>query len=123
MVVVQSLPVAVLLAWSRCSAGVPGPTPKRPAANAGDSSCSTGITCSASLLMALVFAFTLGSMGERRPRIPGRSAASRSANVLSRCLGGVVFNAANILLVAAIAMPAWRSRFPSASAWPWSWAC
>jgi glucose uptake protein len=64
------------------------------------------------LLMAIFFAFTLGSMGQH-PR--GFAADVRQAdlvNIFSAFLGGIVFNAANVLLVAAIAISGMSVAFP-----------
>jgi len=64
------------------------------------------------LLLSLVFAFTLGSNG-----IGGRSftddiAQADNNNIFSAVIGGVIFNAANILLVAAIAIAGMAVAFP-----------
>lgn len=64
------------------------------------------------LLLSLVFAFTFGSHG-----IGGRSfmedmAQADNKNILSAVIGGVIFNAANILLVAAIAIAGMAVAFP-----------
>jgi glucose uptake protein len=64
------------------------------------------------LLMSLAFAFTLGSTGDE-----GRSFAAdlRSASygsIQSAFIGGVVFNLANILLIAAIAIAGMSVAFP-----------
>ena len=77
------------------------------------------------VLMALVFAFTMGSQGEA-----GRSffragsvadgwqsflpdiAQADPANIRSAFLGGIIFNAANLLLVAAIAVAGMSVAFP-----------
>lgn len=64
------------------------------------------------LLLSLVFAFTLGSVGsEGRSFVTDIQQAS-SSNVGSAILGGVVFNAANILLGAAIAIAGMSVAFP-----------
>ncbi len=64
------------------------------------------------LLCSLFFSFTLGSMG-----IGGRSfiadlLQADSANILSAIIGGILFNAANILLVSAIALAGMSVAFP-----------
>src|ERR1700712_3251472 len=64
------------------------------------------------LLFSLLSAFTLGSMG-----IEGRSFTTdmqqaSSSNILSALIGGVVFNAANILFSAAIAVAGMSVAFP-----------
>ena len=64
------------------------------------------------VLTALVFAFTLGSTGEsERGFLDDITHADLSA-LGSAFLGGVVFNAANILLVAAIAIAGMSVAFP-----------
>jgi len=64
------------------------------------------------LILALLFAFTLGSNGTQgRGFIADVSQASGN-NLLSAILGGVIFNAANILLVAAIAIAGMSVAFP-----------
>jgi len=64
------------------------------------------------LLLSLILAFTLGSNGQQgRGFIEDVSQAS-SSNLLSATLGGVVFNAANILLVAAISIAGMSVAFP-----------
>ncbi len=64
------------------------------------------------LLLALIFAFTLGSIGQQgRSFIPDLSQAD-PANIGSAFLGGVIFNAANILLSTAIALVGMSVAFP-----------
>jgi glucose uptake protein len=64
------------------------------------------------LILSLVFAFTLGSTGEHgRSFIEDLSQAS-SGNLLSAFTGGVIFNAANILLSTAIAIAGMSVAFP-----------
>ncbi len=64
------------------------------------------------LLTALAFAFTLGSQGELgRSFLADLQQASGGA-LGSAFLGGVVFNIANILLVAAIAISGMAVAFP-----------
>jgi glucose uptake protein len=63
-------------------------------------------------LMALVFAFTLGSMGTEGRGFLDDLAQADMASLGSAFLGGVVFNAANILLVAAIAIAGMSVAFP-----------
>ncbi|CAN5851933.1 GRP family sugar transporter [soil metagenome] len=64
------------------------------------------------LLLAVIFAFTLGSRGdEGRPFLADVQQAE-STYILSALLGGVIFNMANILLVAAIAIAGMAVAFP-----------
>ncbi len=64
------------------------------------------------VLLSGLFAFTMGSMGEAgRSFIPDLQQAA-SENIGSAILGGVLFNAANILLVAAIAIAGMSVAFP-----------
>ena len=64
------------------------------------------------LLMALIFAFTLGSMGDAGRGFLADVRQADPQNLGSAFLGGVVFNAANILLVAAIAIAGMSVAFP-----------
>ena len=64
------------------------------------------------LLLTLLFAFTLGSNGSQgRGFIADVSQASNN-NLISAILGGIIFNAANILLVAAISIAGMSVAFP-----------
>src|SRR5690242_7908491 len=64
------------------------------------------------LLFSVLSAFTLGSMGsEGRSFLTDVKQAS-SSNIISALIGGVVFNAANILLSAAIAIAGMAVAFP-----------
>jgi glucose uptake protein len=64
------------------------------------------------MLMALIFAFTLGSSGQLGRSFLADLSQAESANLGWAFLGGVVFNAANILLVAAIAIAGMSVAFP-----------
>jgi len=64
------------------------------------------------LLISLLFGITLGSIGtEGRSFFPDVTQATQS-NLVSAFVGGVVFNAANILLVAAIDIAGMAVAFP-----------
>jgi glucose uptake protein len=63
-------------------------------------------------LMALLFALTLGSMGSGGRGFAADLAQASGANLGSAVLGGVIFNAANILLGAAIAIAGMSVAFP-----------
>lgn len=64
------------------------------------------------LVLSLLFAFTLGIMGdEGRPFLDDLMQAD-AGSIGSALLGGIVFNAANILLVAAIALAGMSVAFP-----------
>jgi glucose uptake protein len=64
------------------------------------------------VLLSVVFAFTLGSAGTGgRSFIEDVQQADRH-NIFSALLGGIIFNAANILLVAAIAIAGMAVAFP-----------
>ncbi len=64
------------------------------------------------LLISILFAFTLGSMGENgRPFLTDLAQADWG-NIGSAFLGGVIFNAANILLSTAIAIAGMAVAFP-----------
>jgi glucose uptake protein len=64
------------------------------------------------LLAALAFAFTLGSTGSSGRSFLADLAQADPINVGSALLGGAIFNAANILLVAAIALSGMAVAFP-----------
>ena len=66
------------------------------------------------LLFSLISALTLGSIGnEGRPFVADLQQAS-AANIQSALIGGVIFNAANILFSAAIAIAGISVAFPIA---------
>lgn len=64
------------------------------------------------LLFSLVAAFTLGSNGEQGRGFINDLAQADSSNIAKALLGGVIFNAANILLSAAIAIAGMAVAFP-----------
>ena len=64
------------------------------------------------LLFSIISAFTLGSFGdEGRPFVQDIKQAD-SSNISSAFLGGIIFNAANILIVAAISIAGMAVAFP-----------
>ncbi|RKX47120.1 MAG: multidrug DMT transporter permease, partial [Verrucomicrobia bacterium] len=64
------------------------------------------------LALSLIFAFTLGSFGEGGRSFLADMRQADAANIGSALLGGVIFNAANILVVAAIAIAGMSVAFP-----------
>ncbi len=64
------------------------------------------------VFMSLIFAFTLGSLGSQGRSFLEDFAQADSTNIGSAFLGGVIFNAANILLVAAITIAGMSVAFP-----------
>lgn len=64
------------------------------------------------LLLSLVFAVTLGSTGESGRNFMEDLAQANTTNIGSAIWGGVLFNAANILLVAAISIAGMSVAFP-----------
>ncbi|WP_394993729.1 GRP family sugar transporter [Emticicia sp.] len=64
------------------------------------------------LLTSVVFAFTFGSIGEGGRSFIQDIEQADSQNIQSAIIGGVVFNAANILLVAAITIAGMSVAFP-----------
>jgi glucose uptake protein len=63
-------------------------------------------------LLSLIFAFTLGSNGEGgRPFLEDLAQADRN-NIISALIGGIIFNAANILFSTAIAIAGMSVAFP-----------
>jgi glucose uptake protein len=63
-------------------------------------------------LLSLLFASTLGSMGEDGRSFRADFAQSDVASLRSAFIGGVVFNLANILLIAAISIAGMSVAFP-----------
>ena len=68
--------------------------------------------CLGVLLLTLLFAFTLGSIGTEGRSFLADLRQASAGNVGYGVLGGVVFNLANILLVAAIDMAGMAVAFP-----------
>ncbi|MFD2519684.1 GRP family sugar transporter [Emticicia soli] len=64
------------------------------------------------VLLATFAAFTLGSIGNQGRSFVADVQQAASANISSAMLGGIVFNAANILLGAAIAIAGMAVAFP-----------
>ncbi|MCC6352922.1 MAG: multidrug DMT transporter permease [Verrucomicrobiae bacterium] len=64
------------------------------------------------VLASLLFALTLGSFGDAGRSFADDLRQASPANLGSAILGGVIFNAANILLVAAIALAGMAVAFP-----------
>jgi len=64
------------------------------------------------LLVSLIFAFTLGSSGSGGRSFLADVAQADNASIFSAMLGGIIFNAANILLVAAISIAGMAVAFP-----------
>jgi glucose uptake protein len=64
------------------------------------------------LLFSLVLAFTLGSNGENGRGFIDDISQADPKNILKAIAGGIIFNAANILLVAAMAIAGMAVAFP-----------
>ena len=64
------------------------------------------------LLMSLLFSFTMGSNGEQGRGFLEDIGQAEMSNIGNAFLGGVIFNAANILIVAAIAIAGMSVAFP-----------
>jgi len=64
------------------------------------------------VLMSLFFAFTLGSIGDQGRDFLADLKQADSSNIQKAILGGVIFNAANILVAAAIAIAGMSVAFP-----------
>jgi glucose uptake protein len=64
------------------------------------------------LLFSLISALTLGSIGEEGRSFIADITQASAANIGSALLGGIIFNAANILLSAAIAIAGMAVAFP-----------
>src|SRR6478609_3858991 len=64
------------------------------------------------LVMSLLFAFTLGSFGEQGRSFMADIHQADNQSLRSAFIGGIVFNLANILLIAAIAIAGMSVAFP-----------
>jgi glucose uptake protein len=64
------------------------------------------------VLFSLISAFTLGSMGDRGRSFVDDLAQAENHNILSALIGGVIFNAANILIAASISIAGMSVAFP-----------
>lgn len=64
------------------------------------------------LLLSVIFAFTLGSHGEYGRPFLDDLAQADTGSIISAFLGGIIFNAANILLSTAIAIAGMSVAFP-----------
>jgi glucose uptake protein len=64
------------------------------------------------VLFSLLLGFTLGSSGESGRSFTADIAQAEPKNMLNSFLGGVIFNASNILLVAAMAIAGMAVAFP-----------
>jgi len=64
------------------------------------------------LLMSIVFAVTLGSVGEQGRSFVNDLNQASNSSLLTAMLGGVIFNLANILLIAAISIAGMSVAFP-----------
>ena len=64
------------------------------------------------VLMSLIFAFTMGSFGEQGRSFLSDLKQADGVNIQKALLGGVIFNAANILVAAAIAIAGMSVAFP-----------
>jgi len=64
------------------------------------------------LIFSLLLGFTLGSIGENGRSFIADIAQADGKNIFNAFIGGVVFNASNILLVAAMAIAGMAVAFP-----------
>ena len=64
------------------------------------------------LLMSLLFSFSLGSSGEQGRGFLADLGQAKMNNIGNALLGGIIFNAANILVAAAIAIAGMSVAFP-----------
>lgn len=64
------------------------------------------------VLFSIFLSFTLGSTGEQGRGFIGDISQAESGNIFRAILGGVIFNASNILLVAAMAIAGMAVAFP-----------
>ena len=64
------------------------------------------------VILSLLFAFTLGSFGDEGRSFLSDIKQAKIQNISNAFLGGIIFNAANILIVAAIAIAGMSVAFP-----------
>jgi len=64
------------------------------------------------LLMSLIFSFTMGSSGELGRGFVDDISQAQMSNIGNAFLGGIIFNAANILVAAAISIAGMSVAFP-----------
>src|SRR5689334_15094186 len=64
------------------------------------------------LLLSVIFAFTLGSSGDYGRGFTEDLTQADAGNIMSAFVGGIIFNAANILLSSAIAIAGMSVAFP-----------
>ena len=64
------------------------------------------------LIFSLLLGFTLGSTGENGRSFLTDIGQAKGGNILNAVLGGIIFNASNILLVAAMAIAGMAVAFP-----------
>ena len=64
------------------------------------------------VLMSLLFSFTMGSSGEQGRSFIEDISQAEMTNIGNALLGGIIFNAANILIAAAIAIAGMSVAFP-----------
>jgi glucose uptake protein len=64
------------------------------------------------LLFSLILGFTLGSTGQNGRGFPEDIIQAEAGNIFNAVLGGIIFNASNILLVAAMAIAGMALAFP-----------
>ena len=108
-VFVKSYTIAVIFALRCCVGG--GETRRKQLGKRGGSSCFIGLRPRVFFDGAFV-SFTLGANGEFGRSFLADLAQAESPALGSAFLGGVVFNIANILLVAAIAIAGMSVAFP-----------
>ncbi|MDD4697867.1 MAG: GRP family sugar transporter [Fermentimonas sp.] len=64
------------------------------------------------LILSILFGLTLGSIGEHGRGFIDDISQARSTNLLSAFIGGIIFNASNILLSASISLAGMSVAFP-----------
>ena len=96
----------------RCYAGDRGPTQQNLQPKHGGSNFFIGIMVLVFCLATLLLAFTLGSNGTEGRAFTEDIKQAETSNIISSFAGGVIFNLANILLVAAIGIAGMSVAFP-----------
>src|SRR3954462_7004828 len=112
MVLVQSYPVAVLMCVITMICWGSWANTQKLASKEWRFQLFYWDYCLGVLLLTLIFAFTLGSTGDHGRTFMADLKQANTSSIGSALIGGVIFNIANILLVAAIDIAGMAVAFP-----------
>ena len=112
MYIVQSYPLAVFFCFIAMLCGGSWGSPQTHAARTWRYELFYWDYVVGVLLFSLLMAFTLGSIGSEGRSFLADIAQADGRSLLSAFVGGVIFNAANLLLAAAIALTGLSVAFP-----------